>query len=149
MIKTYVVTHLRKMEEGIPEGLQVVDLPMTSEERTQVRRRLETPSGLVLNLALPTGTVLRPGQILCVVEGVAYRVVAAPEEVLVIYPRSLKEAAQVGHLIGNLHRPIDLSGEGIAILYDAALEERLRNLGLVVVREMRSFAKTPLPGHSH
>jgi urease accessory protein len=78
-----------------------------------------------------------------------YVVDAAPEDVLAILPRDHLEAARVGHLIGNLHRDIDLDGEGIAVLWDPVLEERLRRAGFIVERVQRPFHGNPPAGHSH
>src|SRR5271155_2457933 len=76
----------------------VVEIPMTSGDRRRVRRRLEALDGTAFTLELPTGTVLKPGQVLHVEDGRAYVIDAAPEDVLVVYPRTLAEAARVGHL---------------------------------------------------
>src|SRR4051812_48900882 len=84
----------------------VVDLPMTAHDRRRVRRLVEAPDGATLALALETGTVLRPGQVLHRGAGRAYVVSAALEAVLVVRPRDMDEAARTAHLIGNLHRDI-------------------------------------------
>lgn len=60
------------------EQAEVVELPMVAEDRRRVRRRLETPDGLTLALALPTGTRLQPGQVLHAEPGRVYVVTAAP-----------------------------------------------------------------------
>lgn len=130
-------------------GDRVVRVPMTAEDRRRVRRRLEAPDGTVFGLELPTGTVLQPGQVLHTTGQRAYIVDAAPEEVLVIVPRDHREAARAGHLIGNLHRDIDLDGEGIAVLWDPALEERLRGAGFMAERVRRPFCGNPPGGHGH
>ncbi len=124
-------------------------VPMTADDRRRVRRRLTISDGTVFALELPTGTVLKPGQILHTVGQQAYIVSAAPEDVLIIHPRDLREAARAGHLIGNLHRDIDLEGEGITVLWDAPLEERLRRAGLSVERTRRPFHGNPPGEHSH
>ena len=51
----------------------------------------------------------------------AYVVAAADEEVLVVRPRDIAEAARVGHLIGNMHRDIHVDGERIVALADETL----------------------------
>lgn len=131
------------------DGCRTIRVPMTADDRRRVRRRLEAPDGTVFALELPTGTVLRPGQVLHAADQHAYVVEAAPEDVLIIVPRDLNEAARAGHLIGNLHRDIDLEGEEIHVLWDPPLEERLCRAGLIVRRARRPFHGSPPGEHSH
>lgn len=126
-----------------------IALPMTAEDRVRVRRKVVAPDGRELALALPTGSRLWPGQVLYSEEGRVYVVEAAPEKVLVIHPRDMREAAAAGHLIGNMHRDVDLDGEGIAVLYDDVLEDRLRRAEFVFEREERPFHGVAGAGHAH
>ncbi|MDR7439226.1 MAG: urease accessory protein UreE [Armatimonadota bacterium] len=131
------------------QGLQVVEIPMTAEERCRVRRRLVAPDGRVLLLALPTGTVLRPGQLLAVQDGVAYRVAAAEEDVLVVHPRDLGEAVRIGHFFGNLHRELEVQGGAVVVLWEDALFQRARHLGWRAERDRRPFHGQVPEGHYH
>lgn len=126
-----------------------VELAMTAADRRRVRRRVTAPDGTVFELALPTGTALPVGAVLHADGRTVYRIAAAAERVIEVRPRSLAEAAQVGHTIGNLHRDVDLVGDVVLALWDAPLERRLRDAGLdlrVVERPFRGRA----PGeHAH
>jgi urease accessory protein len=132
-----------------PSATLTVPVPMTSEDRARVRRRFTAPDGLELALALPTGTKLAPGQILHEEGNRVYIVEAAPERVLVIEPRDAREAAFAGHLVGNMHRDIDLEGDGIAVLYDEVLEARLLKAHLILKTAERPFHGNAGGGHSH
>lgn len=123
----------------------VVPVPMTATDRRRVRRRLRAPDGAELRLALPTGTVLTPGTVLEIREGVSYVVEAVPEDVAAIRPRGVSEAAAVAHAVGNLHRdfvPADEAGVFLA-LWDAPLELLLTRLGVAFTREERPFHGRP------
>ncbi len=123
-----------------PHGaFERVTLAMTASDRARVRRRVVAPDGVELALALPTGTKLWPGQVLHAEPTKVYVIEAAPEDVLIIRAGNAREAAFVGHLIGNLHRDIDLEGDGIVVLYDEPIEERLLRAGLRFERARRPF----------
>ncbi|THF87061.1 urease accessory protein UreE [Deinococcus sp. KSM4-11] len=127
-----------------PEGRQVAVF-MTAVDRRRVRRRLHAPDGVEVRLALPTGTVLTPGTVLAVQDGVSYVVEAAPEDVAVLRPRSMTEAVAVAHAVGNLHRdfiPADEAGVFLA-LWDAPLELLLTRQGVPFTREERPFHGRP------
>ena len=126
-----------------------IEIPMTAHDRRRVRRIVEAPDGARFPLELATGTVLRPGQVLHQNGGRAYVVAAAPEDVLVIRPRDLAEAAHVGHLVGNLHRDIEASGDDVVALADAALADRLRRAGVPFVEDRRSFHGRAPGEHAH
>jgi len=132
-----------------PPGGDLVTLPMTAHDRRRVRRIVEAPDGTRLALELATGSVLRPGQVLHRDGTRAYVVSAALEDVLVVAPRDLEEAARVGHLIGNLHRDIEADGSEIVALADAALEERLRRAGVRFAADRRAFHGRAPGEHSH
>lgn len=127
----------------------VIRVPMTADDRRRGRRRIEAPDGTTFCLELPTGTVLRPGQVLHTTEQRVYVVDAAAEDVLVVVPRDHQEAARAGHLIGNLHRDIDLVEEELAVLWDPVVEERLRRAGFIVERAQRPFLGDARGAHGH
>jgi urease accessory protein len=127
-----------------------VTLPMTAHDRRRVRRRLRAEDGAEFELALPTGTVLHVGVTLHVGDTCAYVVAAADEAVVVVRPRDLGEAARVGHLIGNLHRDIDVDEDGTLVAqWDEPLERRLRSAGLEVAVERRPFRGRAPGEHAH
>ncbi|GHF37628.1 urease accessory protein [Deinococcus metalli] len=132
-----------------PEG-EVVVVPMTAVDRRRVRRRVRAPDGAELRLALPTGTVLTPGTRLEVRDGVTYVVGAVPEDVAVIRPRSMPEAAAVAHAVGNLHRDIIAADDpGVfLVLWDAPMELLLTRLGVPYAREQRPFHGRPAWEHA-
>ncbi len=133
-----------------PGGRVVVPLPMTAHDRRRVRRRLEASDGTVLELALPTGTALGVGQVLHATATAAYVVAAADEQVLVVRPRDRAEAARVGHLVGNLHRDLDVEDDGTLIaLHDAPLEARLRAAGYDAEVAHRPFRGRAPGEHAH
>ncbi|GGJ27482.1 urease accessory protein UreE [Deinococcus roseus] len=129
------------------QTLQVVSLPMTCLDRHRVRRRLHTPDGLELGLALPTGTVLHPGMLLHLTPEKAYPIEAAPEEVLCIFPSSMEEALKVAHAIGNLHRDVQINGMQLCILHEPTMELALNRLGVHFERSTRAFLGKPAWEH--
>jgi len=132
-----------------PAGLPVVDLPMTAHDRRRVRRFVEAPDGVVLALELPTGTILHPGQLLHHDAEAAYVVSAADEEVLVVRPRDIAEAARVAHLIGNMHRDIHVAANEIVVLADDTLAHRIATSGAPFERTRRPFHGRAPGEHSH
>jgi len=126
-----------------------IEIPMTAHDRRRVRRMIEAPDGARFPLELATGTVLQPGQVLHVDGGRAYVVGAAPEDVLVIRPRDVAEAARVGHLVGNLHRDIEADGGDVVALADAALADRLHRAGVPFVEDRRPFHGRAPGEHAH
>lgn len=130
-------------------GLEPITLLMTAEDRQRVRRRIVASDGQEFALALPTGTVLHVGTVLFRNETKAYVVTAAPEDTLVVRPRTVQEAARVGHLIGNLHRDLEVTENELVTLWTGALEARLRKEGFTVTREQRPFRGRPPGEHSH
>ena len=132
-----------------PAGLPIVELPMNAHDRRRVRRLVEAPDGVVLALELPTGTILHPGQLLHHDAEAAYVVSAADEDVLVVRPRDIAEAARVAHLIGNMHRDIHVEDRQIVALADDALIERIRKMGAEVDRVRRPFHGHAPGEHAH
>ena len=126
-----------------------IEIPMTAADRRRVRRLISAPDGVQFPLALPTGSILRPGQVLHQANGRAYVVAAAPEDVVVVRPRSLEEAGRVGHLIGNLHRDIENDGDAVIALADTALIDRLQRAGVPFTEERRAFHGRAPGGHAH
>lgn len=139
--------------ETLPEqnttGLTIIPIIMTAEERRRVRRRLIFLDGVEVGLALPTGTVLVQGTVIYKNLHHAYVVEAALEQVLVITPEDLIQAAKIAHFVGNLHRDIDMQGENIVVLYEPALEIRLQKLGYRVARDQRPFMGRPTGSEAH
>ena len=132
-----------------PAGLPIVELPMSAHDRRRVRRLVEAPDGVVLALELPTGTILHPGQLLHHDAEAAYIVSAADEDVLVVRPRDVAEAARVAHLIGNMHRDIHVEGQEIVALADDVLADRIRKIGAPVNRARRPFHGRAPGEHAH
>lgn len=126
-----------------------IEIPMTAHDRRRVRRVVEAPDGERFPLDLPTGTVLHPGQVLHTRGDRTYVVSAAPEDVLVIGPRNLAEAARVGHLIGNLHRDIEADNTEVVALADQALADRLRRAGVPFRPDRRAFHGRAPGEHAH
>ena len=131
------------------DGVTPISIAMTAHDRRRVRRIVEAPDGTRLALELPTGTVLLPGQVLHRDSGRAYVVEAAPEDVIVARPRSREEAARVGHLIGNLHRDLEATGDLVVALADAALADRLKRAGVPFEIERRAFQGKAPGEHAH
>lgn len=147
---THTIT-IRELPPGERPGadVDIVQLPMKAHDRRRVRRFVDAPDGARLALELATGTVLLPGQVLYQIGGRAYVVSAALEEVLVVRPRTLEEAARIGHLIGNLHRDIETMDGVVIALADTALSDRLRRAGVSFSAERRPFHGRAPGEHAH
>jgi urease accessory protein len=122
---------------------------MTWEQRHRSRQKLWTVQGREIALALPTGTRLQAEDLLPIAEGLI-RVECAPEDVLLIRPRSLQETAFVAYQVGNRHLPLEIGEQGLKTLYEPVLETYLSQQGIPVERTQLPF--TPVSatsGHRH
>ncbi|MGH8067946.1 MAG: urease accessory protein UreE [Candidatus Entotheonellia bacterium] len=122
---------------------------LTWEQRQRSRQKLLTRQGCEIALALPTGTRLHSGDLLAGLEG-WIEVELAPEDVLLVRPRSLQETVFVAYQIGNRHLPLEIDAQGLKTLYEPVLETYLRQQSIPVERVYLPF--TPVSatsGHRH
>src|SRR5580693_5842185 len=83
------------------EGREADKVVLTWEQRRWTRGRMVTLGGREIAVALPTGSVLEPGSILCV-EPTWYALIeAAQEKTLAISPPSRHIALRVAFEVGN------------------------------------------------
>ena len=124
-----------RLEPAALVGLERDTLPLTWEERRWTRKRVRTTAGREVALALPTGSLLRPGDVLAR-EADWYLVVEGrPEPVLAIYPRDREEAIRVAFDVGNRHFSLALEGECILVPDDTAMEQLVTRLGVAWKRQ--------------
>ena len=119
-------------------------LRLTWEERRWTRKRAVTTAGREVALALPTGTVLEPGDVLAVEEGWYLAVEARPEPVLVLFPESYEAAVRIAFDVGNRHFSMGADGDTLVVPDDTAMEDLVRRLG--VRWERREVVYSPLHG---
>lgn len=123
-------------------------LCLTWEERRWTRKRVVTTAGREVGLALPTGSLLRPGDIVAVETDWYLEIEGKPEPVLAVTPRDKDEAIRIAFDVGNRHFPLAITGDVLLIPDDTAMEQLLTRLGVVWQRRAAVFA--PLGGgHSH
>ena len=122
-------------------------LRLSWEERRWTRKRVHSTGGREIALALPTGSVLRPGDVIAVEEGWYLEVEGRPEPVLAVFPRDRAEAVRVAFDVGNRHFSLALEGDAILVPDDTAMEQLVTRLG--VPWERRAAVYDPLGGGGH
>jgi urease accessory protein len=123
-------------------------LILSREDRRRGRRRVRTQKGIEIALALPTGTILKDGDILHVDDRSYIAVEAVKEEVIVIHPGNVTDCALIAYEIGNRHLPISVR-EGIILTpRDGLLEEFLKRSGTNYKCAEEIFEPTP-KAHAH
>lgn len=128
-------------------GLERDTLRLAWEERRWTRKRVLTTGGREIALALPTGSVLQPGDVIAVGDGWYLEVEGRPESVLAIFPRDRAEAIRVAFDVGNRHFSLALDGDAILVPDDTAMEQLVTRLG--VPWERRSAVYDPVGGGGH
>src|SRR5256884_8470098 len=130
-----VVTHPHvHLHDADLSRLERDALGLTAEERRWGRRRVTTQAGRTLALALPTGSVLTPGDILHVGPGWYVVIEAAREPVLAVTPRSREEALRIAFEVGNRHFTLAIDGERLLVPDDPAMDQLLARLGVAFDR---------------
>ena len=143
-----VTATLGRLPEGKLDGLERDCLVLTAEERRWGRRRVRTRAGRELALALPTGSVLVPGEVLHVDAEWYLAVEAAEEAVIAVTPSSRDEAVRVAFEVGNRHFTLAIDGARLLVPDDAAMKALLTRLGVAWAPARAVF--TPLGmGHRH
>jgi urease accessory protein len=144
-----VITQPRVHVDGLDlAGKERDTVALTWEERRWGRRRLVTESGRDLRLALPTGSHLRPGDVLHVDDQWYVVIEAAAEPVLEVRPRDHAEALQIAFEVGNRHFSLAIEGERLLVPDDPAMLQLLDRLAAPY--ERRTAAYTPVgAGHAH
>jgi urease accessory protein len=97
-------------------------LVLTAEERRWARRRVTTTGGRTLALALPTGSLLKPGAVLHVAPDWFVIVECAAEPCLAVTPASREEALRIAFEVGNRHFSLAVDGERLLVPDDPGMD---------------------------
>jgi urease accessory protein len=124
-------------------------LCLTWEERRWTRKRVVTASGREVALALPTGSVLRAGDVLAVERDWYLAVEARPEPVIAVFPRDPAEAIRVAFEVGNRHGSLALDGDAILVPDEGAMRQLVSRLGLRAERREAVYEPIGGGGHRH
>jgi urease accessory protein len=135
-----------------PDAVVSFTLPLTAEERTRSRHRLETEDGKVVFLRLPRGTVLQDGDILQdETQSNLIRITAKPEPVLTVFAQTPQLLLRTAYHLGNRHVPVEITVNYLRLSRDPVLQAMLEQLGLEIREEILPFQ--PEPGayahHAH
>jgi urease accessory protein len=124
-------------------------LRLTWEERRWTRKRVTTGAGRAVALALATGSVLKPGDVLAVERKWYLIVEASAEPVIAVRPRDHDEAIRVAFEVGNRHFSLAIDGECLLVPDDTAMELLLNRIGVPWERREAVFDPIAGGGHRH
>ena len=137
----------RTVEAAALAGKARDTLRLAWEERRWTRKRVTTTAGREVALALPTGSVLEPGEILAVEDDWYLAVEGRPEPVLAIFPQSHEDALRIAFDVGNRHVTLAIDGDALVVPDEPAMTHLVARLG--ARWERREADNTPLGGGGH
>jgi urease accessory protein len=120
-------------------GKEEDKLVLNWEQRRWTRGRFTTDRGRKVGIALPTGTIVAPGAILCVGADWYLKIEAAIESVLAIFPSDYAEAVRIAFEVGNRHFPLALEENRMLVPDDKAMARLMERLGVPWERRQAAF----------
>ena len=142
-----VIENIIGIDHPVPDRLERDAVVFDWEERRKSRQRAKTLNGLEIAIAVPTGTILKDGDILFVGDSCYIAVEAKKEDVIAIYPRNINESARIGFELGNRHLPVSIRDDVMSTPYNHDTEGMLVTLRIPYRREMEIFEPERLTGH--
>src|SRR5579875_3021042 len=103
-------------------------------------------------LGLPTGTKLKPGEIIVLGPDYFIEIEAALEKVIVVDVPEREMALRVAYEVGNRHFPLASNATEILVPDDPAMRNLMERLGMTLRVELRPFdpiTTGKLQGHDH
>jgi urease accessory protein len=128
---------------------KIETIVLSSGDLAKHRQRVKTDAGREVGISLPHGVTLRDGDVLHLDEKLAIVVCQAEEDLLRIQPRTPEEFGLMGYQVGNLHRAAMIGPDGIAVLYDKAIEALAHRHHVPCLRGPGKFVPAQNQGHSH
>ena len=104
-------------------------LTLDFDDRCKNRLAATLDNGEEVALVLPRGTVLRDGDVLVADDGALVRVIAAPQEVLVVHAHDVPTLTRAAYHLGNRHTPVEVGAEHLKLEADPVLEDMLKRIG--------------------
>jgi urease accessory protein len=131
-----------------PVGSRVVER-VAIESGAMARRLLRLPTSIGdLGVLFGDDTRLRDGDVLLADASRVIAVAVLPDDVLVMYPASIGEAAELGHALGNRHLPIIRDGDALVVAYSGVLAELLVKMGIRYERSARVLERPFVHAHA-
>jgi len=131
-----------------PVGTRTVERVAIASD-TMARRLVRLPTSIGdLGVLFGDDTRLRDGDVLFADDARVIAVAVLPDDVLVIQPASIGEAAEVGHALGNRHLPIIRDGDALVVGYSDALADLLAKLGVRCIRTSRVLERPFVHAHA-
>ncbi len=129
-------------------------IPLTADDRTRSRQRLELADGQVVFLKLPRGSSLQDGDVLQGhapgISSILAQISAKPEPVLTVRAIDPFKLLQAAYHLGNRHVPLEITPEYLRLAFDPVLAHLLEHLGVEVQQETLPFQpEAGAYGHSH
>ena len=122
-----------------PEKIDL-KIPLTADDRTRSRQRLELENSLIVFLQLPRGTVLQDGDVLRSTTGQHLaQITAKPEPVLTVTTSDPLKLLQAAYHLGNRHVPLEITSAYLRLTFDPVLAHLLEHLGVEAKQEMLPF----------
>lgn len=151
-----VVTEIIGRREDLEPGAAVDPLRLTSEQRARGHLAAVTDGGRRVRISLPRGTELQDGDLLAHADdGAAIVVLAADEELFRLWPgENATTWAAACWQLGNLHRPVRFTQEGLLTPRDPMVAGFLNSIGQPYEAVVCPFAGHRVTGdqsyrHSH
>jgi urease accessory protein len=119
------------------------------ESGAMARRLLRLSSSIGdLGVLFGDDTRLRDGDVLLADDERVIAVAVAADDVLVIAPASVGEAAEVGHALGNRHIPVIRDGDTLVVAHNDVLEALLVKMGVPHRRTARVLERPFVHAHA-
>lgn len=132
---------MRRFEKVFP-GLDDSPLPnltLPYDLRRKSRQLAQLDDGEEIGLLLPSGTILREGDILESADGRRVRIVAAAEPVLFVTACDSEKLTRAAYHLGNRHIPVEIGTGFLRLEADPVLKEMLQRLGVSVEDKSEAF----------
>jgi urease accessory protein len=139
-----------KLAAALVKRAPTLTLPFDGRCKSRLAATLDT--GEEVALVMPRGTVLRDGDVLVADDGNLVRVIAAPQDVLVVHTHDVPTLARAAYHLGNRHTPVEVGADNLKLEADPVLEDMLKRLGAHVEHASLPFqpeAGAYGGGHKH
>ena len=112
---------------------------LSSEERASAHLVGRSEGGRYVRISLPRGTEINDGDVLALEGATAVVARAAPEALYVVNPDDAYTWGVAGYQLGNLHRPVRFTDDGMLTPADPMVADLLARLGIAYEERTMPF----------